>query len=105
MVVAGWARCRCCCPCCAPGGSASTCQRYRMPELPLLLLPPCSPQEVKKLEAIVKRQELSALLADVGALRCEMLRLEEELTKCQVGGGCGVGTVEPQDLAEMRFPA
>jgi len=44
-------------------------------------------QEVRKYEGIVKRQELAALHQDVGALRSEMLRLEDELHKAQVRWG------------------
>ena len=43
-------------------------------------------QEVKKFEGIVKRSELAALHADVDGLRGEMLRLEEERGRAQVGG-------------------
>ena len=48
-------------------------------------MPACL-QEVKKFEGIVKRSELAALHADVDGLRGEMLRLEEERGRAQVGG-------------------
>lgn len=49
------------------------------------------PQEVKKFEAIVRRDELTALHTDVDGLRGELLRLEEEWKRAQVRQGWRVG--------------
>lgn len=49
-------------------------------------LPWACKQEVRRYEGIVKRQELEALHVDVDALRSEMLSLEDELKRAQVGG-------------------
>ena len=43
------------------------------------------PQELKKFETIVNRQELAALHYDVDGLRSELLRLEGEWRGAQVG--------------------
>lgn len=45
----------------------------------------CVPQELKKFETIVNRQELAALHHDVDGLRGELLRLEDEWRCAQVG--------------------
>lgn len=46
---------------------------------------------MKKYEGIVQRGELVALHADVDGLRGEMLRLEEEWRRAQVGGWVVMG--------------
>jgi hypothetical protein len=47
-------------------------------------------QELRRFESIVRRGELAALQADVGTLRTELLRVQDELEASQVGKGLGV---------------
>jgi hypothetical protein len=47
-------------------------------------------QELRRFESIVRRGELAALQADVGTLRTELLRVQDELEASQVGRGLGV---------------